>query len=148
MYDADDVYRLVDRLNLERQIREIKSALESIASQVSSAEHGSREGLDDIQRTLADSDEERLQPVSASLESISETLSEILEIVNRPDEEAITWPPVIGQVVALVGWDYAHVVKAVEIEDGVVKYFVGASTQRSDQRDVLVRLADVIPYKW
>lgn len=148
MYNADDVYRLVDRLSLDGQFRQIKSALESIASQISFVEHGSREGLNDIQRSLEAADDDSLEPVNASLNSISETLDEILEIVNRPDEETMTWPPVIGQVVTLEGWDYPHVVKAVEVEDGVVKFFVGASTQRSDPRDVLVRLTDVLPYKW
>ncbi|MCK9801319.1 hypothetical protein M1B34_27520 [Pseudomonas sp. MAFF 302030] len=154
MYNADDVYRLVDGLSLDWKIREIKSALGSIESQLRIVGSESLEGLDDIQRSLSDvvqaedSGEDRLLPVNASLNSISETLSEILEIVNRPDDEVMTWPPVIGQVVTLQGWDYPHVVKAVEIEDGVVKYLVGASTNRSDPRDVLVRLAEVLPYKW
>jgi hypothetical protein len=154
MYDSDDVYRLVDGLSLEWKIREIQSTLESIASQISTNDRRSREEFSDIHQSLSElTPSESLevvprQPDNVSLDSILETLNDILAIVNRPNEEFITWPPVIGQVVTLQGWNYPHVVKAVEIEDGAVKYLVGASTQRSNDRDVLVRLAEVLPYKW
>jgi len=153
MYDSDDVYRLVDGLSLEWKIREIQSTLESIASQISTNDRRSREEFSDIHQSLSElTPSESLevvprQPDNVSLDSILETLNDILAIVNRPNEEFITWPPVIGQVVTLQGWNYPHVVKAVEIEDGAVKYLVGASTQRSNDRDVLVRLAEVLPYK-
>lgn len=154
MYDSDDVYRLVDGLSLEWKIREIQSTLESIASQISTNDRRSREEFSDIHQSLSElTPSESLevvprQPDNVSLDSILETLNDILAIVNRPNEEFITWPPVIGQVVTLQGWNYPHVVKAVEIEDGAVKYLVGASTQRNNDRDVLVRLAEVLPYKW
>ena len=147
MYDADDVYRLLSMLNLEMEISQIQSALDSISAQVDSAGSGLVDGLDVLQRSLVEmklADESGLHLIGASLETIAQTLGAILEAVSQP--KAISWPPVIGQVVMLENWNYPNVVKGVEIEDGVLKYFVGASTRRDDERDALVSLDRLLPY--
>lgn len=158
-YNADDVYWLLANLNLSREIDDIKSEIRSLASQIDKVDTVVKGEFFDFQQALSDhfpnksesvpkTDDVGINVVNKSLDSISESLNHIFEVVNRPENESLTWPPLIGQVVTLQGWDYPHVVKAVEIEDGVVKYLVGTSTRRDDSRDVLVRLGELIPHKW
>ncbi|WP_296187900.1 hypothetical protein [Pseudomonas sp. UBA1879] len=154
MYNSDDVYWLLKKLNLEWEISAISDKLADITSKLRDLGSKADSGFDDVQRSLSDleplekSDPDDLSSIKSSLDSVVETLSEIVQVVNRPDDHAVTWPPVIGQVVTLQGWDYPHVVKGVEIDDGVVKYFIGASTLRADQRDVSVRLNELLPHNW
>jgi hypothetical protein len=158
-YNADDVYWLLANLNLSREIDDIKSEIRSLASQIDNVDTVVKGEFFDFQQALSDhfpdkpesepkTDDVGLNVVNKSLDSISEILDHIFEVVNRSENESLIWPPLIGQVVTLQGWDYPHVVKAVEIEDGVVKYLVGMSTRRDDSRDVLVRLGELIPHKW
>ena len=129
----------------------------TLASQIDKVDTVVKGEFYDFQQALSDYLREKPEPktndldldvVNKSLDSISEVSNHILEVVDRPENENLVWPPLIGQVVTLQGWDYPHVVKAVEVEDGVVKYQVGASTRRDDPRDVLVRLGELIPHKW
>jgi hypothetical protein len=156
-YNADDVYWLLANLNLSREIDDIKSEIQSLGSQIDKVDTIGKGEFFDFQQALSDCLREKPEPKTndfgldiliKSLDSISEVSNHILEVVDRPEKENLVWPPLIGQVVTLQGWDYPHVVKAVEVEDGVVKYLVGASTRRVDPRDVLVRLGELIPHKW
>ncbi len=156
-YDADDVYWLLANLNLSREMDDIKSDVQSLASQINKIKSDLNEDLLESQKVLLDFLREKLEPeigdphldaINNSLTSINEVSNNILEAVERPEQENLVWPPLIGQVVTLQGWDYPHVVKAVEVEDGVVKYLVGASTRRDDPRDVLVRLGELVPHRW
>ncbi|WP_041505981.1 hypothetical protein [Pseudomonas plecoglossicida] len=156
-YNADDVYWQLANLNLSREIDEIKSDLQHLINKIDKFKSDANEDLLELQQTLLSFLREKLEPeagdshldaIHHSLDFIKGVSSNILETVERPEEEDLIWPPLIGQVVTLQGWDYPHVVKAVEIEDATVKYLVGASTRRDDPRDVLVRLNELVPYKW
>jgi len=159
VYNSDDVYKLIDELDLGREVNKLRADIKYLTSMVDSYRSVSKEELKDFERSLSDRFDEKdesdrgdvsgvEQTIEQALESISETLNEVLLVVNRPGEESIIWPPTMGQVVTLQGWDYPHVVKAVEIDGGVVKYLVGASTRRVDDKDVLVRLSELVPHKW
>ncbi|WP_155412675.1 MULTISPECIES: hypothetical protein [Pseudomonas] len=156
-YDADDVYWLLENLNLARKIDDIKSNIESLTSQIDKIDAIGKGELFDLQQVLSDHLSEKPEPktssleldtVTKSLDSISLVSNHILEVVERPDKDNLVWPPLLGQIVTLQGWDYPHVVKAVEVEDGAVKYLVGASTRRDDPRDVSVRLCELVPHRW
>jgi len=156
-YDVDDVYWLLSNLNLGREIDDIKSQIQSVDSQLSKIKSIEKEELLDFQHKISEQLRENrdhkinnpnLDNITKSLGSISLVSNQILEVVERPERENLVWPPLIGQVVTLQGWEYPHVVKAVEVEDGTVKYLVGASTRRDDPRDVLVRLSELVPHRW